>query len=326
MKQFISSLLSIFLIIIIFTPFIKVNAEDITSTEVITYMKDNNIFAEKEYFSLFGRILNGNDEYNIDQFTYTLKQEDSKVTINVSLNDKDKGNITYETTLNINENQISYTNNNEIDSLESRIDTILFTELVYSIGGARGYNKDVLVNWMNQIDLDNLTNESGIEATIEKVKYTYQAGEAKYDYTVNIPKQYTIDINKLTQNIPVTDYVQIKELKKSVSSITLSVYAEGHLNEECDIYRLNDNQKYEKVGTTSCNNGEFTDKNLKDNTTYTYQAAIKNEINCSDTKKITTDEIPLTGATICIGILLILSAIGIILFIVYKKYNLYKKV
>lgn len=324
MKTKVIKMLLIFSFIILFIPILNVKAEELTTSDVLSFMQENNLLDEEENFSLFGRILNGNDEYDIDKFTYTIESTDDKATIKVSLNDKEKGSIEKETIINLTPNQISYTNPNEIDSLESRIDTILFTQIIYSIGGARGYNKDILINWMNQINLNQ--EDAGLTSQTEQIKYSYKVNDGLYNYFVNVPKSYTIDINELTDNIPVTDYISIKEIKKDVSSITLSVYSENHLNDECDIYRLNDQNQYEKVGTTSCNNGEFTDKNLKDNTTYTYQATIKDEINCSDTKTITTDEIPLTGTTICLSILGGLIILGLILVILSKKYNLFKKV
>ena len=71
-------------------------------------------------------------------------------------------------------------------------------------------------------------------------------------------------------------------------------------------------ERYEKIGTTSCNNGEFTDTNLTDNTTYTYQATVKDKIVCSDTKAITTIEIPKTGAHIYIGTMIVFCGLGAI--------------
>lgn len=326
MKKLSSKLRIYIFLMLLFIPFLTVKADNIKVDDVINYMNDNNIFTEKDYFQLFGRVLNGNNENDINKIEYKVTKEDDKAIVKVTLNDTKQGKLEKETILTITENEISYTNQYAADTLESRIDTILFTQIVYSIGGARGYNKEVLVNWMNQIDLENLTEESGITSTTEKVKYTYQVGEATYDYTINVPKQYTIDINKLTTNIPVSDYVQIKEVGKSVSSITLSIYAENHLDEECDVYRLNKDSKYEKIGTTSCNNGEIADIDLDDNTTYTYQASVKDKINCSDTKAITTDEIPTTGASIFLGGFIALGIFSIILYIVQKRYNVIKKV
>ncbi|MGN1371029.1 MAG: hypothetical protein ACI4XM_01935 [Candidatus Coprovivens sp.] len=315
-----------FFLLLLFFPNAIVIADDITINKVILYMEDNNLFEDKEYFQLFGRILNGDNEYDIDKFEYTIYKEDEQITFYVKLNDKNNGIIEQETTMTVTDNQITYINTNDIKSLESRVDTILFIQIIYSIGGARGYNKLCLVNWMNQIDLDNLTIESGIVGETEKLKYSYQVDNSTFDYYINIPKQYTIDINKITDNIPVSNYIVIKEVKKEVTSITLSVYAEEHLDEQCEIYRLNNNEVYEKVGTTSCNNGEFTDNNLKENTTYTYQATIKDKITCSDTKKITTEKVPSTGSNIalyCLGFLTILSTI---LYTLYKKFNLFRKV
>ena len=317
-------LLSVIFAIMLF-PFIKVNAEDITIDNVITHMQNNNLLAEKEYFQLFGRILNGNNEYDIDSFEYTITKEENVITIKVNLNDKKEGKIEKETVLNIVDNKITYTNQNEKESLESRIDTILFTQIIYSIGGARGYNKEVLVNWMNQINLEELKEETGIVGSTEKVKYSYKVDDVPYNYTLSVPKEYTIDINKITTNIPLANYVKIEEVDKTTTTITLKVYAENDTDKECEIYRLNED-KYEKIGITSCNNGEFTDTNLTDNTTYTYQATVKDKIVCSDTKAITTIEVPKTGAHIYIRAIIVFCGLGTILFFVYKKNNLVKKV
>ena len=325
MKKFVKIILLSFTFAIMIFPFIKVNAADITIDNVITHMQNNNILTEKEYFQLFGRILNGNNEYDIDSFKYTITKDEDVITIKVTLNDKTEGKIEKETILKIVDNKITYINQHEKESLESRIDTILFTQLIYSIGGARGYNEDVLVNWMNQINLEELNEDTGIVGSTEIVKYSYKVDDVPYNYTLSVPKEYTIDINKITTNIPVANYVKIEEVEKTTTTITLKVYAETDEDKECEIYRLND-ERYEKIGTTSCNNGEFTDTNLTDNTTYTYQATVKDKIVCSDTKAITTIEIPKTGAHIYIGTMIVFCGLGAILFFVYKKNNLVKKV
>lgn len=325
MKIKIKKIIFLALLIVLFIPKNYIKAQEITIDNVISYFNSNNLFDEPEYFDLFGRVLNGEDEYEITDYEVTAEKKDNEIIINSILEDSKEGKIEKETKLSIEENTISYTNNNDVKSLESRIDTILFIQLMYSIGGARGYNKEVLVNWMNQIDLDNLNEEKGIKCESEKVKLSFKVNDDNYNYVLNIPKNYTININELTDSIPLADYVQIKEVKKGTSSITVSIYAEGHENEQCEIYRQKDN-KYERIATVSCNNGEYTDEDLKDDTEYTYQATIKDKIVCSDTKKIRTDEIPLTGTHIYISILFSLIIIGTALFLVSKKYNLFKKV
>ena len=284
MKIKIKKIIFLALLIVLFIPKNYIKAQEITIDNVISYFNSNNLFDEPEYFDLFGRVLNGEDEYEITDYEVTAEKKDNEIIINSILNDSKEGKIEKETKLSIEENTISYTNNNDVKSLESRIDTILFIQLMYSIGGARGYNKEVLVNWMNQIDLDNLNEEKGIKCESEKVKLSFKVNDDNYNYVLNIPKNYTININELTDSIPLADYVQIKEVKKGTSSITVSIYAEGHENEQCEIYRQKDN-KYERIATVSCNNGEYTDEDLKDDTEYTYQATIKDKIVCSDTKK-----------------------------------------
>lgn len=303
----------------------EVQADNITTNDVITFMQSNNLFEDEEYFRLFGVILKGDEEYEITKFKYTIEKNPSDISIDVTLTDKNIGEIKRSTIITYTNDTISYVNPHSIDTLESRIDTIILTQLMYSIGGARGYNKNTIVNWMNQIMLDNTVTSDGIDSEIEKIKYNYTIDSKKYSYTLEVPKNYTIRINELVNTVPNTDYVEIKEIKKSISSITLRVYADGNLGEECELYRLKDG-KYEKLTTLSCNNGEYTDENLKDNTEYTYQATIKNKIVCSDNRIIKTSEVPPTGAKVYIIALVIISVMSVGLFILSKKFNPLKKV
>lgn len=304
----------------------SVYATEITVNDVITYMESNNLFKQEDYFNLFGHILNGNDEYKITEFKYTIDTTSTNININVTLNDETTGSITKTTTLTYNDNVITYNNPNPVDSLESRIDTILLIELMYSIGGARGYNELVLVNWMNQIDLKNSTDPDGIDSIVETVKYDYEINGQKLNYTVDIPTSYTIRINELTDTIPANDYVKLTDVKKTDSTITIRLFADGNLSKECELYRLNNNNKFEKIATVSCNNGEYTDEKLKDNETYTYQATIKNEIVCSDNLVTKTNEVPNTGITLRIEILIIAIIVSIGLYFLTRKYNTLKKV
>ncbi|HAB66021.1 MAG TPA: hypothetical protein DCE23_01505, partial [Firmicutes bacterium] len=138
----------------------------------ITFMKDNNILDTQEYFKIFGKILNGNDnEYDIDSFKYDITSTEDKINIKVTLNDKKTQNIEKDIVLNIQDNKISYTNTNTPESLDSRVATIILNELIYSIGGARKYDKDILVDWMNQININGTLEDDGIIASTKKVKY-----------------------------------------------------------------------------------------------------------------------------------------------------------
>ena len=301
-------------------------AAEINVEQVVQYMETNNIFEDEEYFRLFGRVLNGNNEYDIEKITYTIETTSNRLIIKTKLIDKTIGEINKTTTLNYYGNEITYNNPNALDSLESRIDTLLLTELVYSIGGARGYNKLALINWMNQIDLNNTITSDGIESDVEKVTYNYEHDGKKYNYVLEVPVTYLIKINELTTNLIENDYVSISEVNKTTSSITVKLFSEEHTDEECELYRLNDDNKYIKIATVSCNNGQFTDKNLKENQNYTYQATVKNKIVCSDNRSITTEPVPPTGAFTYLWILIIIMIISIWLYFSYKKYNLLRKV
>ena len=325
MKKIIKILLIIISIITMLVTTSKVEAENITTDQVITFMQSNNLFEDEEYFRLFGVILNGDNEYDITSFKYTIEKNASDISIDVTLNDKNSGEIKRSTILAYTNDTISYTNPRSKDTLESRIDTILLTQIMYSIGGARGYNKNTIINWMNQVDLNNTVSSDGIDSEVEKVKFNYTINSKKQTYTLDVPKNYTIRINEITNTVPKNDYITITETKKSISSITLRVFADGNLGEECELYRSN-NGKFEKIATVSCNNGEYTDENLKDNTEYTYQATIKNKIVCSDNRIVKTSEVPPTGGATYLVVLSILLSGSIGLLILFKKRNPLKKV
>lgn len=321
-----------FLPIFIFFTFIfnilyggNVQAIDITNENVISFMKENNLLAEDEYFYMFGKMLNGNEDYDIESFNYDITTEENNINIEVTLNDKLTGDIKKNTTLTIEDGLIKYVNKNDIDSLESRIDTVILSQLIYSIGGARGYDKDILFEWMNQIDLNKVNAEEGIDLIYERVKYELVQDNRTYEYEISVPKTYIIDINKVTQEIPVKNIVEIKDVEVGISSITMTIYAENHSGEMCNVYRKNKDNQFELVGTVSCNNGQFIDTKLKDETLYYYTAAVEDKIMCSPEKKITTLKAPLTGAFIPIVSFFVLVLIGAVLYKSYKDNKLFRK-
>lgn len=64
---------------LLFIPFLTVKADNIKVDDVINYMNDNNIFTEKDYFPLFGRVLNGNNENDINKIEYKVAKEDDMI-------------------------------------------------------------------------------------------------------------------------------------------------------------------------------------------------------------------------------------------------------
>lgn len=87
------------------------------------------------------------------------------------------------------DSKISYTNKFEVDSLESRVLTFIFNQLIYSVGGARGYNKDYIVEWMNQIDLNKSTiEEDGVDCSFEPVFYTLNKDGTNFEYEFSMIK------------------------------------------------------------------------------------------------------------------------------------------
>ena len=214
MKKISKTILLILSIITILMTTSKVEAENITTDQVINFMQSNNLFEDEEYFRLFGVILNGDNEYDITSFKYTIEKNASDISIDVTLNDKNTGEIKRSTILAYTNDTISYTNPRSKDTLESRIDTILLTQIMYSIGGARGYNKNTIINWMNQVNLNNSVSSDGIDSEVEKVKFNYEINSKKQVYTLDVPKNYTIRINEITNTVPKNDYITITEKKK----------------------------------------------------------------------------------------------------------------
>lgn len=319
MTKVVKYFLTTLIFIIIFTNTVK--ASEISIDDVITYMENNNILDDSDYFYMFGRMLNGrNNEYDINKFEYTITKDTNKINIKVTLTDKEQGEIEKTTILTIQDNIIIYQNNNNIESLESRIDTIIFNQLIYSIGGARSYNKNNIIDWMNQLDLNKITLEEGIECTTQNITYEIEQNNNTYEYEITVPVSYKIDINKLTNKVPEASKIEIKEVTAGVSNVTMKVFSSAYREKNCNIYRRNDSNEYVLVGTVSCNNGIFNDENLKDDTTYYYQASVENKVMCSDTAEVKTEKAPNTGTFLHIGIIIIvLGAVGGILYIVNKK-------
>lgn len=311
----------------------KVSAFATTVENVILYMQKNNLMNDEEYFKIFGKMLDGNDSEGntFESFRYSVIPSGKEIRIIADLGSKNQGKtITYETALTYDGDNIYYTNKNEkMDSLGSRVDALILTELLYSIGGARGYKPEVIVDWMNQIDLKKVTEEQGIKIDYEDVKFEKSEGNKKYTYTVTIPKSYTIDIGKITDTIPtiIDKKVEIKDIVPGMNEIKMTVNSNNFPGEQCNIYRKSDDgTKYQLVGTVSCQNGEFTDSKLKDDTTYTYQATLSNEIDCADDVEITTQKAPDTGGNFIFEIMTSLLLIGLLLLCYYKKHTKFRRI
>lgn len=314
MKKAVKFFFTLFIFFIFFTDI--VSASEISVEDVTTFMKDNNILDTQEYFKIFGKILNGNDnEYDIDSFKYDITSTEDKINIKVTLNDKKTQKIEKDIVLNVQDNKISYTNANAPESLDSRIATIILNELIYSIGGARNYDKNILVDWMNQININGTLEEDGITTSTKKVKYEVKDGETTYEYESYVPLTYTIDINKITDELPPSNEVEITNIEADVTSVTIQVYSGAYNDKNCSIYRLNDNNEYELVGNVSCQNGKLVDNNLKENTTYYYTASVENRIMCSKATEVTTKQAPNTGKFLNTGI--------IVLILIIAAYSLY---
>ena len=317
---------SILLLFILITSFKTVLAKEIKIEDVITFMSDNNILKDNEYFYMFGKVLNGNNEYDIVDFSYSIHKKEASLDIIVNLIDKKIGNIEKNMSLFLKDNLIGYINENAIDSLESRIVTIIFNQLIYSVGGARGYNEDDIVNWMNQIDLNKITKEKGIDLAYEPVIYSVNENNKTYEYEVKVPKSFIIDINKLTNEIPTDFTINVYDIKSDYSSISMKILAENYINEMCTVYRKNNESEYVMVGNVSCNNGVFVDTNLEEGTTYSYQVTIKDKVMCANDVEVTTDPVPDTGVFINLSVIFVLVILGVIIYIFYRKKNLFNKV
>lgn len=326
MKRIYRFFLILFLSCSVFIGIDRVEASEINIDKVISFMENNNILDDSDYFYMFGKMLNGNGEYDIKSFKYKVEKEYNSIIIKTTLKDAKKGDIVTSTTITIEDNLINYVNNNDVNSLESRVDTLLFSQIIYSVGGARGYDKDILVNWLNQIDLSTITLEEGIYCSFRNVKYNIKDKGRTYEYEVSVPLAYTIDINKITKEMPDNYNVEIKNIKAGITDISMSVYAKNHTNEMCEIYRKNDNNKFQFITKVSCNNGKFRDKDLKEETTYSYQAIVENKIMCAKETKITTGKAPATGFLPKIGSILFLIILGIAVFKLNKKYSLFKRI
>lgn len=327
MKKILNFFFTLFIFIILFNVNV-VLAKEITIDDVLSFMSKNNILDDSDYFYMYKRMFNGAGENNINKVSYTIDKQENTINVKVTLKDVDDGDIVKDLILNVDENGlITYTNNNDIKSLDSRVGSFIFSQILYSIGGARGYNKDILIDWMNQIDLTTVSLEEGIEWTYENIAFSGEDNGSVYEYDISVPKTFKIDINKITEQMPESQAVEVLDIKTSYSSISMKVYAKDHLNENCVIYRRNsDNNDYEKLGVVSCNNGEFVDNDLSDGTVYYYQATVEDAITCAQDIKVTTEKIPLTGAFITLGSIVVLIILEVVLCIVYKKRKIIQKI
>lgn len=340
------------LVLLLFLLFVllKINfvfAKEVTVDDVVAYMNANNILDDQEYARLFGSMFNGKYEYDITKLSYTVSKEEESLKINVSLeNQKEEEKepapedqptdkteqqsevIEKEFIFTIAEDsKISYTSEFNVDSLESRILTYLFNQLIYSVGGARGYNKEYLVEWMNQIDLNKSTIEEGLDCSFEPVFYTISKNGTDYEYEFSMIKQFTININTLTDQIPELIKAEINDVKASFTDISFTVNVKNHADDICNVYRrTDDNPKLVKVGQVRCNNETFIDKNVEGEKKYYYQASVAGIIMCSDEVEAQLEALPLTGSFISISSILVLIFIEIFIWVKYKKFNKVKKV
>jgi len=316
----------VFFLFFIVLGFDSIKAKDITIDEVIDFMNNNNILEDNDYFYMFGKMLKGNEDYDVTDFSYVVSKNSNDINIKVTLTDNNSNKIENRLLFSVNGNVISYTNTNEVDSLESRIATVMLSQLIYSIGGARGYSKDLLIDWMNQIDLNTVTEEDGINWTYENVIYKISQNNRNYEYEVAVPKNFSVDINKITEKMPNGKKVSVNNIVSGTNSISMSILAPDHLDEMCIVYRRNDKSQYEKVGQVSCDNGFFIDENLKAETTYYYQVTIGDMIMCATDIEIATEKIPITGTFIGIGTCVVLTIIGVSCYMIYKKKSLFRKI
>ena len=334
MKRYSKFIIILFITFILFG-FKVVKAEDITIDDVVSYMNDNSIFDDQDYYKLFGTMFNGKDEYDITKISYEVTKEPTNpeeeepktfnLRITVGLDDaKAEQPIEKEYTLGItDDNTITFTSTYDNNSLDARIMTFLFDEIIYSVGGARGYNKEYLVEWMNQIDLNRVTLEDdGIDCTFEHVYYTITKDNKDYEYDLTILKNFTININTITKEIPEIIAAEIHEVKASYTDISMKIYVKDHPDDICYVYRREENEKeYKKIGQVRCNDEEFIDKDVEIGKTYHYQASIEGVIMCSQDVEATLEELPLTGAFVSIGSIITLIVLELLIFMAYKKFR-----
>ena len=337
MRKFYRFIIFLFITFILFD-FKIVMAADITIDDVVNYMNANSIFDDSEYYDLFGDMFD-REENDISKITYEVTKEaisaeakeptSSSLKIKVSLEDALKEeSIEKEYVLNITDNnKISYTSNYDKNSLDARVITFLFDEIIYSVGGARGYNKDYLVEWMNQIDLNKVTLEEGIKCDFESVFYTVNKDGTDYEYELNIFKNFTIDINAITKEIPEIIATEIHDVKPSYTDISLKFYVKNHTDDLCIVYRREESEtEYRKIGQVKCNDEEFVDSNVESGKTYYYQATVEGVIMCSEEVKASLEELPLTGAFLSIGSIVALIILEVVIFKFYKKYKKVQKI
>ena len=329
MKKILNFFFTLFLFIILFN-FNVVLAKDITVDEVISYMNQNSIFDDAEYNRLFSTMFNGEDEYEMGSLKYIVtKESDTTLKVKVDFEDKKTSTIEKEFTLTLaNNSQISYTNTNESKSLESRLLTFIFNEIIYSVGGARGYNKDYLFDWMNQIDLENATLEDdGVVYNFEQIFYTIDHDGTNYEYEFDVPKNFSIDINKITNEIPELITAEIHDINPGFTDISMKIFVQNHTDELCNVYRREDGENdYQKIAQVRCNDEEFVDKDVEVGKTYYYKATVDGVIMCSDEVEASLEVLPLTGAFLSIGSILALIIIELFICKYYKKFKKLRKV
>lgn len=326
MKKIIKNISFIFLCFIIFFTDNQVKA--VTVDEIVNYMKNNNLLDKEDYFQMFGNTLNGNNEYNIRGYTYTVEKTDTEINVKSTLVDANSTTpINITTKLTYTGNTINYTNPNPSDKLESRVASLVLSQLIYSIGGARGYSQSVLLNWMNQIDVEKATLEhDGFQGTFETKSYNTTKNGSNYRYIIHVPRTYTIKTDDITSSIPQNNTVKIQNIQPSVTSIEMTVFSAANTERNCNVYRKdNSTGEYNLIATVSCQNGAVVDNNLSPGTTYTYQATVADRVMCADDVTITTETAPETGAFAGISIC-ILAISGAIAYIYYRKNSRFKKI
>lgn len=326
MRKIVKNIFFIFLCFIIF--FIDNRVSAVTVDDIVDFMKNNNLLSKEDYFQMFGSTLNGNNEYNIRGYSYTVEKTATEINVKSTLVDANSSTpINITTKLTYTGDTINYTNPNDLNKLESRVASVVLSQLIYSIGGARGYSQSVLLDWMNQIDVEHATLENdGFKGEFETKSYTTTKNGSNYRYIIHIPKNYTIKTDDITTRIPQDNVVKIQNIQPSVTSIEMTVFSAANTGKNCDVYRKNDSTgEYTLIATVSCQNGAVVDNNLSPGTTYTYQATVADRVMCAEDVTITTETAPDTGSFIGIGAC-ILALSGAIAYIIYRKNNRFKKI
>lgn len=313
------------------------NETTVSIDDVLVYMSDQNIYSFDSYLNSFGKILNGNKEYDMESMRYDITKDKNTFTIKTYVIDKISDTlIESSTTFNYTDTTISYTNTHPSNSLESRIDSLLLTEIMHSIGAMKGIPSKLLIDWMNQIPLESGTlAKDGFEGTFEKITYKTEINNKEYTYITNVPRSYQIDINKLTNEMPESTDVYISFQDSTTSKVKLYVSTKEETTKKCNVYKKNNKtNEFNLLDTVDCNGSTIEDKNLESGTTYTYQVKFADEIMCGTEVTATTktpiipEIIPDTG-NFFTPKFFILTAIAITgsitLYILYiKKSKMYK--